>query len=70
MPIGVEMTFRVPNNSGAEHVKIDASDVKVPSTASWKEGEEPPKVSGVHARSECCNGVARFVFVFFFSLAL
>eukprot|EP00977_Amphora_coffeiformis_P027461 scaffold34612_cov165-Amphora_coffeaeformis.AAC.27 len=46
MPIGVEMTFRVPNHE-LHHVKIDATSIEVPNVP-WKEGQEPPKVRVYH----------------------
>ena len=52
MSIGVEMTFRVPENE-PHHVKIDATSVEVPDVA-WKEGEEPPKVG----TPSCCGSVS------------
>jgi len=43
--MGVEMTFRVPDNDEQlHHVVIDAQDVNVPDNVPWKEGQEPPKV--------------------------
>lgn len=44
--VNVEMTFRTP--SGAEErVKIDAGNGKADDSSfqTWKQGEEPPKVS-------------------------